>query len=510
MKQAGLWLLIGFIVMVAAACNEPAEEGPVLVTLEEPESPFVAVAVWFRVGSQNDPSGKEGLASLTASLLAEGSTRKLGYSDILSRLYPMATRYEASVDKEMTVFRGTVHRDNLEEFYELLRDAILQPAFRPDDFERLKEEQYNYVKRLRRFSSDEELGKELLYREIFRGTPYEHPVEGYVKSVESLQLSDVQEFYRRYYVRNNVVVGLGGGYPADFPERVRKDLAALPTGEVVRVPAPQPQPPDGIRVLIVEKDTRATAISLGFPIGVTRSDPDFMPLFLANSWLGEHRNSASHLYQVIRDTRGMNYGDYSYIEAFPMGHRRSLPPVNVSRRSQIFQIWIRPVSMLGSGDLHARALFATRAALRELRRLVEQGLSPEEFETTRDFLRNYTVNYGSTLSRRLGYALDDVFYGLQPDGFLKRIPAALQALSADEVNAAVKRHLQADKFWIVFITKDAEGLKRMLVSGEETPITYPTQKPPEVLAEDREIQRYPIPVREENIRIVSVEEVLEE
>ncbi|GAB4238024.1 MAG: hypothetical protein Kow00109_12230 [Acidobacteriota bacterium] len=510
MKQAGLWLLTGMLLFAAASCGGPADEGPVLVTLEEPDSPFVAIAVWVRAGSQNDPAGKEGLASLTADLLAEGSTQELAYSDILSRLYPMATRYEASVDKEMTVFQGTVHRDNLEEFYALLRDAVLRPGFRPEDFERIKQEHVNYVERMRRFSSDEELGKELLYREIFRGTPYEHPVEGYVKSVKSLELADVQDFYRRYYVRNNIVVGVGGGYPAGFPERVRQDFATLPRGEVVQPPRPQPQPVEGIHALIVEKQTKATAISLGFPIAVTRSDADFWPLFVANSWLGEHRNSASHLYQVIRETRGMNYGDYSYIEAFPMGHRRNLPPVNVSRRSQIFQIWIRPVSMLRPGDLHDRALFATRAALRELRRLVEQGLTAEEFETTRNFLRNYTVNYGSTLSRRLGYALDDLFYGLQPEGFLAQIPKALEALKADEVNAAVKRHLQADNFWIVFITEDAEGLKQKLLSGAETPIQYPTEKPAEVLEEDREIQKYPIPIREENIRIVPVEQVFEE
>ena len=47
---------------------------------------------------------------------------------------------------------------------------------------------------------------------------------------------------------------------------------------------------------------------------------------IANSWLGEHRNSSSHLYQVIRETRGLNYGDYSYIECFPGG---ALPPASM-------------------------------------------------------------------------------------------------------------------------------------------------------------------------------------
>lgn len=283
----------------------------------------------------------------------------------------------------------------------------------------------------------------------------------------------------------------------------------LPEGGTEPPPPPRPQPIRGTRVLIVEKETRATAISLGYPIRLLRSDPGFTAMSLANSWLGEHRNSSSHLYQVIREARGMNYGDYSYVEAWPGGHFTSLPPVNVARRSQIFQIWIRPVSSVKEGDLHDRALFAVRAAIRELKRLVEQGLSPEEFSLTQGFLRNYTVNLGSTLSRRLGYRLDDRFYGIPDPGYLAGIRPELEALTRDHVNQAVRRHLRTGDFWLVMITRDAEGLKRRLVSGEPTPISYPAPKPPAILEEDELISRFPIPVSAEDVEIVSIQEVFE-
>jgi hypothetical protein len=90
----------------------------------------------------------------------------------------------------------------------------------------------------------------------------------------------------------------------------------------------------------VEKETRATAISFGHPIAVNRSHPDYPALYLARTWLGEHRSSTSHLYQRIRELRGMNYGDYAYIEAFPRGCsvlRTKIPG------ARLFEIWIRPV-----------------------------------------------------------------------------------------------------------------------------------------------------------------------
>jgi len=476
-------------------------EGPATVLMPEQGSPYVAFRIWFDVGSQSDPEGKEGLAVLTAGMLAEGSTTENPYDRILELLYPMAAGYGVSVDKEMTVFSGTVHRDNLEEYYELLRQAILSPAFAEQDFNRLHAQHSNYVERVRRFSSDEELGKELLSREVFRGTAFEAPEEGYVGSVAELTLDDVRSFYSTHYRRGNVVVGLGGGYPEGFAERVAADFEALPEGEPEPVPAPEPRPIEGMQVLIVEKDTDVTAISFGYPISLLRSDADFYAMMLANSWLGEHRNSSSRLYQVIREIRGMNYGDYSYIEAFPTGHRTTMPPVNVSRRQQMFQVWIRPVR-------NEHRLFAFRAALRELQLLIENGLTEEQLELTRSFLHNYTVNYGSTVSHRLGYRLDDLFYGLE-GSHLERIRPELAALTLDDVNDAIRRHLQCRDMWVVFITRDAESLRDALVGNEPSPITYESEKPAEVLAEDLEIEAYPINVSPENVTIISIMEVLE-
>jgi zinc protease len=479
------------------------------ITVSEEGSPFIAFNIWVKAGSQNDPVGKEGLAALTASLIADGSTAADSYDEILAKLYPMAAGYGSSVDKEMTVFVGRVHHDNLEAYYTLFKNALLSPAFAEADFERIKSQTLNYLERTRRYGRDEELSKELLYWEAFHGTPYAHPEEGYVESVRSITLDDVRAFYDQYYVANNIVVGVGGGYPAGFAERVRADVDALPQGSVAPVLKPEPTMPDGIHVLIVEKQTDASAISIGFPITLVRSDPDFYALMAANSWFGEHRNSFSHLYQVIREARGMNYGDYSYIEAYPAGFATQVPPINVARRSQLFEIWIRPIALTAPGTLHDRTLFATKAALRELKFLVDDGMSPATVDATKQFLYNYTVNWASTISRRLGYAIDDAFYGMPGDGFLASIRPGLEALDTTDVNAAIRRYLQYDNMWVIFVTADAEAMRQKLLSGAPTPITYAGSKPPEQLAEDSLIAAFPLPVKPENITIVGIDEVFE-
>jgi zinc protease len=343
----------------------------------------------------------------------------------------------------------------------------------------------------------------------YRGTPYEHPEEGYVQSVDDLTLEDVRQFYADNYLRDNVVVGVGGGYPRGFAERVREDFDMLPEGTVEQPAPPEPAMPDGIKVLLVDKATEASPISMGFPIELQRGDDDFIAMLSANSWFGEHRNSFSHLYQVIRETRGMNYGDYSYIEAFPAGFATQQPRVNVARRSQLFEIWIRPIALTEPGNLHERTLFATRAALRELDKLVENGMTEEQVDATVAFLRNFTVNWGNSINRRLAYAMDDAFYGIDEPGYLASIRPGLEALDTEAINTAVREHLQADNLYMVIITDDAPGMRRLLLNGTPTNITYAGPQPDEVLAEDEEIARYPIPVSADDITIIPIEEVFE-
>ncbi len=473
-------------------------KGIKIVLLEVPSDPTISFAVWFKVGSQNDPVGKEGLAALTASMLTEGSTQQNSYDQILEKLYPMAARYGSSVDKEMTVVNGRIHKDNLEKYYELFTQAIVSPAFKQEDFDRLKSNTVNYLEKTLRYANDEAFGKEVLYQWIFEGTSYGHPEAGLIESVKSIMLDDVKNFYQTYFTKDNVVIGIGGGFDKALVNRLEKDLASLPPGTPSTIAQPTPPPIDGLQATLIEKDTRSTAISFGFPLDVLRGDNDFYALWIANSWLGEHRNSSSHLYQVIREARGMNYGDYSYIECFPNGWRRQFPPANVGRRQQIFEIWIRPVQ-------NEAAYFALRAAVREFQKLVDNGMTQENFDLTKKFLKKYYLHYAPTTEMRLGYELDDEFYEI-PD-HLKKLPEMLGKLTLTDVNAAIKKHWQYQNMKIAMITKNAESLKQALISDTPSPMKYATPKPAEVLEEDKVIEKYPLKFKPENVRVFKVDEM---
>jgi zinc protease len=461
--------------------------------------PQVRVKLLFRAGSAHDPAGKEGLAALAAAMIAEAGSRERRIDDIRQALFPMAGSFDAQVDKEMTTFTASVHRDNWDAFAKIALPMLLEPGFREEDFRRLKDAQHNALTVDLRSNNEEELGKERLQAVLFAGTPYGHPSLGTVDGIAAVTLDDVRAFARRAYTRAALTIGISGDVPADFAARVQRDLARLPEGPALPPPAGiAARRPRGMEVDIVQKDTRATAISFGHPIEVTRSHPDFAALSVARAWLGEHRSSMSHLYERIRETRGMNYGDYAYIEAFPRGMFQFFPSPNLARRAQLFEVWIRPVA---PGNAH----MALRIAIHELDKMIREGLSQADFEATRSYLMKNVYLQTATQDQQLGYALDSDFYGIGE--YTAYMRERLGKLTREDVNRAIKRHLSASDLAVVVIAKDAEGLKQALVGEAFSPITYDAEKPAELLTEDKVIGARKLGIRAAAVRVTPVDEV---
>jgi zinc protease len=515
MSGRALWLTL--TVLGLGACSsesepnvpaEPPEQraavdaGASPILLPVPTDPTVAVSIWFTVGSQNDPPGKEGLAYLTGQMLADASTETNAYEDILEALYPIASSYGARVDREMTTLTGRTHTDNLALYTGLFIDAFMRPAFDEKDFERIRNDTINYLENVLRYASDEGLGKAALNQMIFEGTAYAHPPEGTVDGLNAITIDDVREFYEQHYTTSNATLALSGGFSDTLVDTLEAAIAGLPDGDPPAAADVVAADWEGQRVVLVDKPDADASISFGFPIDVHRGEREFYALWIANSWLGEHRNSASHLFQVIREVRGLNYGNYSYIEAFPEGGQRTMPPVNVARQHQFFEVWIRTLP-------NHQAHFALRAAVRELRLLVEEGMTAEEFELTRSFLRKYVLHFSKTSEERLGYAVDDRFYGIEGNGHLARFRQLMDEISLDEVNAAIATHLRADNLKIAIVTGDAEALAEALASDAQSPLEYESPKPDSVLQEDNVIAEFPLNILPDDITIVPVDQMFQ-
>lgn len=455
------------------------------VVLADAQQPIISLRLVFRTGSIDDPKGREGLTALTAAVLEEGGTKSLSSAELLEALFPMAAELSMVVDKELTTLSGRVHRDHLDRFLEIFTEVLLSPRFDPNEFERLKSDAVNRIRNSLRNEDIEQLGKVGLDALLYQGHPLAHFVGGTVSGLLAITLEDVKAHAARVFTQDRLIVGLAGPIDAALEKKVLAKLQGLPAKGAERQPLPS-APGLAQHALILEGEYGSTAISMGYVTPLARKHPDFFPVAFALSYLGEHRQFNGVLFNELREQRGLNYGTYAYAEHFVQEGWSTLPRTQVGRSPQSLSLWIRPV-------VPENGVFATRAALYFLDRLVREGIPEEQFELTRGFLKGYTRLFEQTDQRRLGYAIDSLLHGT-PD-FLEAYRSAMEKMTPEAVHEAVKRHLSPSRMNFVFVTKDAQALTGVLVSAKPTPITYATEKPEALLEEDKKIARFPVPVQ---------------
>jgi zinc protease len=202
-----------------------------IVAQQSSSSPLVDVSILIHAGAGHDPDGKKRLASLTAAMVTDGGSVTHSIQEINAAMYPIASGFNAQVDKEMTRLSGQVHKDNLDSRYGLVRNQLLRPGWREQDFERVTTQLMNAVRTGLVGNNDEELGKEVLYSNIYGDDhPYGSPNLGRSGDIGRLTIDDVRKFYSDYYTINNITIGLSGGYPDSFAEKLSDDLAGIAAG----------------------------------------------------------------------------------------------------------------------------------------------------------------------------------------------------------------------------------------------------------------------------------------
>jgi zinc protease len=486
-----------------------------VIQLKMPNSGKAVIRLMFRNGSICDPAGKEGLTLLTADMITESGTKKMSSTDIRKLIYPWSARMSSFTDKEVSIFTFEVPTKYLQPFYsQVVKELLLTPSMDKNDFARLLSNQKNFVEEVIRQSSDEEYGKKYLENVLFNGMPYSHLNEGTVNSLSSISIDDVIKHYTNYFTRNNVTIGIAGDYPESMVGTLVKDMGALSASKPAIPTLSYPAQPNGLNVKIISKTgALGSAVSAGFPMELTRSNNEFAALMVANSWLGEHRKSYSRLYQKIREARSMNYGDYSYIEWYQNGGSNMLPVAGTPRSLNYFSIWLRPVqtakglkgqyeelAAIKTGHAH----FAIRMALREMNELIKKGLSNEDFEGTRDFLKSYSKLYIETPAKKLGYLMDSRFYGRKD--WITELDGLLSKLTVKDVNDAMRKYWQVENMEIVIVTDESEvdALKESLLNESPSPMSYSnslkSSLTQEILAEDEVVSVYPLKIK--NVQVI--------
>jgi zinc protease len=317
-RLLGALLLLPALVQAADELRIPPvtravfDNGLRVLVAEYHELPLVEFYAIVGSGAAQDPSGKEGLAQLTAATLTRGAGR-LGAQALARAIDTLGGKIAAAAGTDGTIVTAEFLSKDFGEGLDLLRQVLLDPTFARDEVRRARDEQEaGIVAALEDTSSV----AEKCFAGFLYGThPYGRPVEGRRSTVRKLGRCDVDHYYERWYRPNNTILVLVGDVRAgDAVIRLREAFGAW-RADARAIPgrAPAPDRVRARRVLLVDKpDATQTQIRIG-NIAIARNHPDFIPATVANTILGG--GFTSRLIEELRVKRSLTYAAWSQFAA---------------------------------------------------------------------------------------------------------------------------------------------------------------------------------------------------
>jgi predicted Zn-dependent peptidase len=282
--------------------------------VKRPGFPRVVVVLAVRGGTAADPKGQEGIATLLADTLKEGTATRSSRA-IAEELQGVGADISTSASDEAIFVSADGLASGVTKILAVLADVARNPSFPRDEVELARN---NALQNLQ----VQESTPEFLARKAFANAVYgEHPYHVTAASKETLSGATPEqlrkEHDRRFRPDGALLVVVGDVDPAVVDASVKQSFGAWKgTGE--GVPATPPSPgATGRRILVVHRPGSVQSqIVVGRPTP-TVTDPDYYPLLVANTICAG--SFGSRLVENIREDKGYTYSPRGSIRALPKG-----------------------------------------------------------------------------------------------------------------------------------------------------------------------------------------------
>lgn len=281
-----------------------------LRVVERHELPIVTVDLVVKSGETSTPKGKEGLASLAANLLEEGTTSRTTMQ-LAGELAEIGSTLEASGGLESTTVSLTTLSRHLDRGLDLFADVLRNPSFPEKELGRLKLERLSTLKAI---ADDPEQTSEVVFPHLVYGPdyPYGRPSLGTLDSVNSIGRDDIIAFFRRIMVPGNgALVVVGDVRPDAIAAALEARLRGWAPGPVPAPPSlePVPAPPERRQVYLINKAGAPQSVIAIGRVGTARKSPDYHALIVMNAILGGQFFSRINV--NLRQEKGYSYGAQS-------------------------------------------------------------------------------------------------------------------------------------------------------------------------------------------------------
>ncbi len=285
------------------------DNGIKVVTESLPYFPTMSIGVWWKTGSRYENEENNGISHFIEHMIFKG-TEKRTAQDIAREVDAVGGVLNAFTGKEYTCLYVRVLRQDMDMAIDVLADMCRHSTFSEDDIEREKRVVVQEIKMIE--DNPEEYVFDLFTADYYKGHPLGMPVLGIEESVENLTRDRLIDHYRRHHCpQNTIITAVGRVDHSDFVKRIEKLFTGFEDSPSPPPALPPPQSYSGIKVY--EKDLEHVYLCLGTD-GVGQTDKRRYGLYALNAIVGG--SMSSHLFQEIREKRGLVYNVFSYVNCF--------------------------------------------------------------------------------------------------------------------------------------------------------------------------------------------------
>jgi zinc protease len=418
------------------------QNGMPVYLVESHRLPLITATVVSRYGSGADPAGLDGLATVTAAMLRQG-TPELSADQLAAEVAGFGGKLTSEATSDGSALSIAALSTDTGHAARLLAAMVRNPALRAADLARTASDLKGLVSQQ---NDDQTNDAEAVALPVIYGStnPYGHSPAGSQAGIDRIKVADLQTFHDRAWVPNQTALVLAG----DLTQAQADGIAGAAFGDWTGSGPPPPLPltPPAERTMVALVDTPGstqTALRVAEP-GPARTDPDYEPMQIANQILGGL--FSSRLSQNLRELHGYTYGAYS-----TLGLGRGPAPFAMSAT----------VEARHTGD-------SVQEILAEFNRWRDTEVTAEELARGRQSLVAGIPALFATTDDAARLATRMYLFGLSPDHY-QQLPGRLATVTTASLRAVIDRQLNPSRLRIVAVGDRATILPQLRKYG---PISY--------------------------------------
>ena len=381
--------------------------------MQEHSLPIVALSFGFdKSGASYEP--KNGVTLLLESTILDGAGR-FSRHEIRDFMKEHGIKLGINIDNDRASFSLSFIKNKQKEALEVLKAVLYEPKFGKEELDVVRDQLK--VSRVQRLENPQYLLSKLVRESFYGAHPYGKDSLATEEELEKLSKADLLDYMRSFWGKNNLTIGISGDISNDEAVLLIEEVFANLDDEVVLSDLPKFEPDFNYKKEVVDSETSAQSFATIMAKGIKRLDEDFYPLYLANHIFGGSGLS-SKLNNSVREENGLTYGIYSYFTLSDAGEfwniGFSATPDNVDK---VYELTAKTYA-----DFY------------------NNGVTAEELKLAKDsMLSSFNLRFSSL------FDIASQLEAMQVEGlgidFLANRQNLVRAVSLDDVNKAIKKHM---------------------------------------------------------------------